>query len=437
MGGLNLGIGLRLPRLTPREGGSDLYRLFANGEDGFLFGNFGDLTRLFTTYQGPTQVANDADPVGLALEDSEWSKRTLAQQVAQAAETIRNPSMAGASPGTPGTVPNFWQGIQVPTGCTVQIVSVTGDVLRVRLSGTPTAGGLAIKMESNTQIVATPGQVWRSYIETALVGGSLANIVLNTGWDECAAGGSYLASNYTIITPGATLASYVRQTAVLNAGAARVVPALIGTVTLGQPVDLTLDIRAPSMKQVVGNHGLQATGVQRPVYKPNSGKPYLLFDGSDDALVTPFIPTANLTLVVATQMAGGAAAQNIIGGGNTATNTRCSIGIGTSGQVQINWGSTSGATITASGDIRNTDRVLLITGDGTSVDTYMDGTLIDTRAPSGTPGGTTGLSLGARNNNGSLLGFSTARLYAAAALNRRVTPSEISLITSKFRSTYQ
>jgi hypothetical protein len=437
MGGLNVGIGVRIPRLTPREGGGDLYRLFANGEDGLLFGNFGDLSRLFTTYQGPTQVANDADPVGLALEDSQWSRRTLAQQVAQAAETIRNPSMAGASPGTPGTVPTNWQNIQVPTGCTVQIVAVTGDVLRVRLSGTPTAGGFAIKMESNTQIVAAPGQVWRSYVETALVGGSLANIVLNTGWDECSAGGSYLASNYTIITPGATLAAYVRQTAVFNAGAARVVPALIGTVTLGQPVDLTLDIRAPSMKKVAGNHALQATNNgYRLIYKDNSGKPYLLPDGVDDGMLTSFNPpaTAGALAVAVRGNTGTVTTGFALGGGASASANRFRIGLDNNGLFSIGWGAESANL--ATGDLRGADHVLLLTGDASSRDAWLDGVLVSSAAPTGAPGGTSSVALGAWNNGG-LGNFFSGRIYSAMALNRRVTPAEIALITSKFRSTYQ
>lgn len=52
----------------PTGGGGDpLLRLFANGESGFLFDGFSDLSRLFTTAAGSTNVAANNDPVGRAV----------------------------------------------------------------------------------------------------------------------------------------------------------------------------------------------------------------------------------------------------------------------------------------------------------------------------------------------------------------------------------
>lgn len=431
--GIGIGVGIQH---APRQGGSDLYRLFANGEDGFLFGNFGDLTRLFTTAAGLTQVANDADPVGLALDDSDWQRRTLAQQVAQASEAVRNTNMAGAAPGTPGTVPTNWQNLQVPSGCTAQIIAVTGDVLRVRLSGTPTSGGLAVKMEQNTQIVAAPSQVWRSSLEVALVAGSLANIAISVGWDECSAAGAYLASSYSAITPGGTLAAYPRQAALLNSGAARVVPTLIGGIVAGQPIDLTLDIRAPSMRLVAGNHGVQSTSGARPLYKPNSGKPYLQFDGSDDIIKTPFNPVATLTLAAAVRVTASASDQYVMGGGETASISRAYLGVqGTTNLARAVWG---GTTLLGDADVTGADHVLIVTGNAATASLWVDGVKKSTVAPTGAPGGTTGpIGLGGINPNGTASTWFAGRGSAFLALNRAVTDAEIALITSKLRSTYQ
>lgn len=53
---------------TPNKSGGDpLLALFANGENGFLFDGFSDLSRLFTTAAGSTNVAANNDPVGRAV----------------------------------------------------------------------------------------------------------------------------------------------------------------------------------------------------------------------------------------------------------------------------------------------------------------------------------------------------------------------------------
>lgn len=382
--------------LTPDKGGSDLYRLFANGEDGFLFGNFGDLTRLFQTSVGGTQVAADADPVGLALEDSKWAKRTAAQQVAQATELITN------------------GGFDADTNWTKTQATISGGAGTVNSPDGTFAG-----LQQNISLVAN-GLYRIQFDVTAVVSGT---------W---AVAGSQFASGVDLLS-GTTTGT-------------KVVYAIAAATGLG---DIQLKRRAGaaaqfsvdnvSVKLVAGNHGLQATTTKRPFYKPNGGKPFLSLDGSDDCLVTPFIPTAALTLAVACRFpATDATARIMIGGGASTGNKRAFIGKNsTDGKVAIGWGSET-VGIGWGSDLGTIDHVIVLTGDGSTRDIWVDGALIDSRAPSGGPDGTGGgVSLGAYNNAGATGVVSAGNLYAAMGLSRRASAGEIDLITSKFRSTYQ
>ena len=60
------------------EGGDPLLSLFANGEQGFLFDGFSDLSQLFTTAAGSTNVAANNDPVGRAVARAGGNNATAA-----------------------------------------------------------------------------------------------------------------------------------------------------------------------------------------------------------------------------------------------------------------------------------------------------------------------------------------------------------------------
>lgn len=383
-----LPFGAQRRALTPAEGGSDLYRLFANGEDGFLFGNFGDLTRLFTTTSAPVQIANDGDPVGLAFEDSDWQRRTYAAQVAQAAELITNGGFdvdANWTKGASVTISGGVANLPLGSGYLEQgFATIAGATYRVRA----TAGARAVFCGA-----------WDTAGNGTLLSGSASGRI---GTFEF-----YFVANDT--------QSFVAFTAT-GAG------------------DTTLD--NVSVKQVAGNHGLQATTSARPFYKPNSGKPYLLFDGSDDRLLTSFLPTTALTVAVAVRIRQAAGVQSCpIGGGSSASNTRVRIDRLNTGGLTWAWGTNAG--VEYGGNMTGQDAVALLTGESGACDFWLNGAQMISATPAGGPNGGGAITLGAYNNAGTPTTFFNDGIYAALALNRRVTPAEIALITSRFRSTYQ
>lgn len=190
-----------------------------------------------------------------------------------------------------------------------------------------------------------------------------------------------------------------------------------------------------------GNNVAQATTTRRPLWRENGGKPYLSYDGTDDVLVGPFLPTSALTVAAACRPAG-VAGRTAVGGGNSGTSQRIGVGVasadaGVTLKATLSWGNETTGGGLYGADLKNTDHVLLLTGDAVSRDLYVDGVLVSSAAPSGTPTGSGALALGGRNNAGSPVEVWNGPLYAGLALNRRATLAEIALITSKFQGSYQ
>ena len=110
----------------------------------------------------PTTLA----PRGLLIEEARTN-------------SIRNSTMAGAVPGTPGTLPTNWAIATMPPGTMATQVIGTGteggiSYVDVRLYGTATgAGQLNIQIDNPT---ASPGQIWTASMYCRLVGGSTTNV---------------------------------------------------------------------------------------------------------------------------------------------------------------------------------------------------------------------------------------------------------------------
>jgi len=377
-------------------GGVSLLNLFRNGEDGFLFYPMSDLTRLFLLSNGSTgNAAVDTDPVGLDLDNHSWGDGvSLASVLAAATELL---------------VPGSWT-MSVVGGTSTATESPAGTLTLVP-DGTNASRG----DQSFTTVVG------KTYRVIATVATSASAIQIGT-----AAGGTQNGTNtfnvgsnifYFVATATTTYIRFIKTSAATSV------------------------ISAISCKLVPGNHAPQATTTKRPLWNANGGKPYLAPDASDDALVTPFLPPAACTLAVACRFpATDATGRVVIGGGSSAGSKRCFIGKNdTSGKAAVGWGSETLVTNSGFGaDLGVADHVIILTGDAVTRDLWIDNALVDSRAPTGGPDGTGGgLALACFNNNGVQGQFMGGRLYSALALNRRVTPSEIAIITSQFQRTYQ
>lgn len=359
--------------------------LFRSGEDGFLFGNFAELDELFQNSIGTANVSSDGQTVGMALDDRGWAGQSYSQIVAAATE-LRG------------------------TGTTELLGSATAATYN-----TGTGIGSATRVDLGNQ----------SYVSISVItNGTYIVDVENTG-----ASALNIRQGPPTGSIHQTLSAGVRQTIIVQNATSSI------TFALNANASSTTFV-VHSVKRIPGNSAVQITSANRPLWKANAGKPYLLLDGTNDFIQDPFVPGVAMTLAAACRITTGATF--ILGGGDSAGNHRCFLGLEGNGKIAGGWGSQSTDVITSvSGDLRGQDHVLLMTADAVSVDLYLDGVLVYTGAPSGSPSGTTSpIAIGANNNGGTPASFVTGRVSAALALNRRATPAEIGQITSSFRSTF-
>jgi beta-glucanase (GH16 family) len=88
------------------------------------------------------------------------------------------------------------------------------------------------------------------------------------------------------------------------------------------------------------------------------------------------------------------------------------------------------ATIFAGADLRNAFHTGAVTWDGTTVKLYLDGAEVYSAAQSGAVNTTVDMFKGALNANGTAAGFWQGRIEHAIAIDRVLTPAEITNITN-------
>jgi hypothetical protein len=194
--------------------------------------------------------------------------------------------------------------------------------------------------------------------------------------------------------------------------------------------------RAVESSQNIKN-ATQATTTKRPIWKSNSGKPYLAFDGTDDFLTVPYIPDAAGTAAVAFR------ANNLnstaLGGGSGAGDRRLRLGLAdTSGRARVVFNTPDDRLLGPAIDKRGSDTLIILTWDVTGWAAYLDGASSPTAAAATVPNmDGTGTNFALGSLEGGVANFTNGALYAALALSRRVTPEEVALITTEFQRTYQ
>jgi hypothetical protein len=366
--------------------------LFAGGEDGFLCSPLlSDSLHLYKRQSntGP-RVISDGDACGILLDEHSWG----------GPDVFNDNGITGSNLAVPGS----WT-MSVAGGTSTATESPNGT-LNLFGDGTNDARG----DQSFTTVVG------KTYIVKANIAGGFT-CWTNVGTSQGGTQNQSVAqmSNGTHTTLAFVASATTTWIRFFRSGAS------VGTLVVS-------DIK---IYEVKGNHLLQATSTKRPLWKTNSGRPYLLPDGTDDILVSGFIPTANLTMAMSCQMA--TASKVMLGGGNSTGNKRAYIGLDASGFLEIGWGT---AIAEGANDRRNTDITVVVTGDGTGRDVYVNGALVSAfGAPSGAPDGTGGgFGIGGFNNNSTPANWNTGRVYGALAMNRRATVDEIAYITAQLRS---
>jgi hypothetical protein len=338
--------------------------LFGVGDNGFFY----DFSRADTLFQEATGLtpAAEGQNVGLALEQSKWGGKTLDQVLAGQPE-LRD----GGTTGVVGSA----------TAASYNAGSGAGTITRVDVS--------------NQSYVDFNSSANKWYFVDIQNGGTASLVIKDTP------GGAVLMS----VTSGSRLSGYVRPSTKL------VIASSAGTV------NFTLH----SVKEIPGNHGLQATAGARPVRKTGG---FLRFDGADDNLLTTLNPSAAMTLAYKGVVTSGS--RGVISS-RTGASDSAEIAINAGGNLLGNVGS---GTASGSSDIRGLLGVVVLTFDGSIQNLYRNNSQIATIARVGAINTTVPFRIGCRNTSGTGSIFADADIYHALAINRALTPAEIINLTN-------
>ena len=192
----------------------------------------------------------DYDPITLAL-------RGLLLEDART-NGIRNSTMQGAIPGSPGTLPTNWF-LGGSPAVTPQVVGTGTEngipYVDLRFVGTTTAIQVQVLPETTNIITAANGQAWTNSIYIRLVAGTLngiGNVQLLTA--EATAAGALVRTNTgpTVVPTTAPLASQRMVYSVTLTGGGTVgavYSRITWNVSNGVAIDATFRIGAPQMEQ--------------------------------------------------------------------------------------------------------------------------------------------------------------------------------------------
>ena len=166
---------------------------------------------------------------------------------------IRNNSMVGAVTGSPGTLPTGGGWSTILRGLTQTIVGAGTEngiaYIDIRFSGTATSTNIVeIRYESNTQIVASSGQVWTNSIYLKKIADPNPPNDYQLSIYERDSGGGFLAFGFLTIVPTTTIQRFTQTRTLSGATTARVQPFLFFNVTNGSTYDFTVRVGYPQME---------------------------------------------------------------------------------------------------------------------------------------------------------------------------------------------
>jgi len=191
----------------------------------------------------------DCDPAtlqlrGLLLED-------------QRANSIRNSTMVGAVPGTPGTLPTNW-GIAGGPAMSTQVVGTGNDggipYIDVRFFGTAAGTVTTLVFETATAVTAANGQAWIVSAYVSPVAGTLSGVA-NVQWliNETTTAGAAIKTNFSspiTVTAAPLAAQRIAYSVTLTGGGTvgAIHPRLQLNTSPSVPVNVTLRIAAPQLE---------------------------------------------------------------------------------------------------------------------------------------------------------------------------------------------
>lgn len=365
-----LSFGLSKAIASPEGVGDIITSIFADGTDGFYF-DFSKTDRLFQNLT--LTPADDAgENIYLGLESHSWAGRTYAQELAVQAEKVTNGGFDADANWTKGA------GFTI-SGGTLNAAAGSG-------SNAEQAG------------ILTVGKWYRvSYEVTAYTAGSV-QLLIGSGTAALSRSSVGVGSGIFQCTGNTSL--YVNKNA-----------------TFAGSIDNI------SIKEIPGNHGLQATAAAQPKWQTGGAA---RFDGSDDNLLTTLKFGAAGTILLRLKPTSVPALVVALGA-QAASSDRVWVGVDPSG---VAGRFANGAQMSSGVSRLNVDGTIGLRWDGTTVDLLVDGAVNVSQAQSGSATTLVSPAIGAFNANGSISNAMAGDFYYALIIKKALSAAEIAAITN-------
>lgn len=346
---MELGLSLSL---TGIRNGFSLSNYMASQSDGFWF----DLTRSDTMFQedvGPTPADGAGEVIGLALSQRLWGGQTLAGYLAGQPELV-----------TPGA----WTLTAAPGASATESPAGTLNLV---------GNGDADSALAQQSISTVSGRIYK-FSADVVVGAGTITFRLGT---ISGASDVYTAPFSTDFELYFVAKSSTTHITISKSGS-------------------TATVSEISSREVSRYAGIQSTSSYKPKFQAGGAA----FDGTDDNLLTGYIPSAAANFLVAkiTVPASVPVFQYVLGTATGPTSERLGIGINTDGVLGIGVGSNSPASTgkTSSGDIRGQTVVVGLSHDGSTVRGFCGSSMVLEIVASGVPTTTYPIRLGSNNSAG-------------------------------------
>lgn len=190
-----------------------------------------------------------------------------------------------------------------------------------------------------------------------------------------------------------------------------------------------------SVREVAGNHLYQSTSADEPTLVQENGIWRLRGDGLTKNFLTPLVPAASMTMMVACEF--NAVSDAVIGANDASNANRMRLLTDAAGLLAGAVGAHDVGTIKGGSDIRDIPGVAAIRVNGTTVSLgwkALSGAFswVYQAAQSGVPTTTTPLRVGAYNNNGTNTSPLDGDIFRVLAQQSAYTDAEISTIASQW-----
>lgn len=366
-------IGLALGLCSTTGMGGGLAQAYLSRMTGAEFG-FADLTRLFTTNTGTTNVAAGGDAIGLIVGREKQDGKTLSQTMTTQAELRGNGTTGLTGSATPATY-NTGTG----AGTVSRVDGSNQSYVVLPLGGT----GKLVRLD--IEVTGSPGV----NVRQGTAGASLVQPINGRFVYYLDSGSNNALSLY------------------LNGAS--------GTSTF----------TVHSCKLVPTSFASQATAGSRGSYQAGG----ILRVATDDAYSTSALP--GKMLMARCKPTGGAAVQIVAGSVGASGTDRSYIGIDASNRAICRIGNDAQA-VTGVASLAGVDCTIGARWNGSLVELAVNGVVVGSRAQVGAPSTTAALAIGGYNNNGTLTSFFTGDIITGsrgdAVISGDLVPTDAELL---------